>query len=386
MLLVGGLADAGAGESGGKTALEAARTPALDALATEGILGLTRLVPEGGVATTTATVLAALGYDPDACELRAGPAVALGLGATPSPGERVAALDLVTAGVDDAGVEIVSAVGGAYLRRAERAGLTGALAEALRPLGVRVHAGSEAAVVVEAGGFVERAGPPWAALGTPLAGADADARLRRAARDAIQSAPMIVARRAGGAPVPTDVWVWGGGSVPPALRPFAVSGVVLADEPAPLGVGRLAGLDAAALGAPEDEDGSWERLVPAVMAALERHVFTLVHLDAVDAVGHRGDAAAKVGIIEAIDRELVAPLRRALEAQGGDWRLAVVAGHVTSTTTRAHTADPVPFVVYASRPEHRSPHPRRRFHERDAREQGIFIPEGHGLVARLVRR
>lgn len=388
MVLVGGLADAGsgAGEGGGKTALETARTPALDALATEGILGLTRLVPEGGAATTTATMLAVLGRDPEAVEVAPGVAVAAGLGAAVGDGERVAVLDLVTAGVDDAGREIVSGIGGAYLGRAERSRLGGRLAEVLADYGVAVHPGSQSAVVLGPGGFVERPGPPWTALGQPLGGAETDARLRRAARDAIQESPVVTSRRAGGASVPTDVWVWGGGERVTELAAFGESGIVLADEPAPLGIARLLGLESDVLDAPEDLDGSWDRLVPRIMAALERHLFTLLHLDLVDAVGHRGDAAAKVAAIETIDRELMGPLRQALQAQGGDWRLAVVAGHATSPSTRAHTADPVPFVVYASRPDHRSPHPRRRFHERDAREQGIFIPDGHGLIARLTRR
>jgi 2,3-bisphosphoglycerate-independent phosphoglycerate mutase len=386
MLVIGGLADAGVGEGSGKSALEAARTPGLDSLATEGILGMTRLLPEGVVPTTTATVLAALGYGPVEDAIPAGVAVALGLGAQTSPDDRLAVLDLVTAGVDEAGAEIVSGVGGAYLTRRERLALACTLADALGANGVTVHPGSQAAVVLAPGGFVERPGPPWAALGSPLTGAESDAALRRAARAAIENAPIVVARRTGGAAVPTDVWVWGGGCAPPAPAPFAVSGMLLADEPAPLGVGRHLGLDVGELGGPEDEAGGWERVVPAIMASVEHHVFTLAHVGAVDALGHRGDGTAKAAMIQAIDRELVEPLRQAMEGYAGDWRLAVVAGHVTSTTTRAHTADPVPFVVYASRPEHRSPHVARGFHERDAREQGIFIPDGRGLIGRLMRR
>jgi len=382
-VVVSGLADTGTAD-GGKTALEAAKLPTLDALATDGILGLTRLVPAGTAATTTATLLATLGHDVTTAPIAPAQAIALGLEAD-AGASRVGVLDLVTAGVDDTGREVVGGVGGSFLTRADRRALLDALRTALAERGVTVFSGTQAAVVLAEDGFVERTGPPWEMLGAPLAGADEDAALRRACRAAIENAPVIIGRRSGGAPVPTDVWVWGGGPPPGPPRSFPTSGIALADEPVAIGVAKFAGLETAPLDAPEDE-GSWATSVPAIEAAIDKHAFTLLHVDAIDALGHRGDAGAKVSAIEALDQELLAPLVAALRSEGGDWRLAVVAGHVTSTTTRAHGDDAVPFVVYAGRPEHRSAHVRRRFHERDAREQGIFIADGDGLLGRLLRR
>jgi len=83
--------------------------------------------------------------------------------------------------------------------------------------------------------------------------------------------------------------------------------------------------------------------------------------------------------------ELVGPLLDGLRARGGDWRVMVLADHATPCGKRTHTAEPVPFVVYASAHDRRDGAQKRSYHERDAGELGIFVPEGHTLLERLLR-
>src|SRR6516164_3064763 len=65
VVLVGdGLADDPVGSLGGKTPLEAARTPNLDRMASRGILGLTRTIPRGLAPETDVGAMSVLGYDP----------------------------------------------------------------------------------------------------------------------------------------------------------------------------------------------------------------------------------------------------------------------------------------------------------------------------------
>jgi 2,3-bisphosphoglycerate-independent phosphoglycerate mutase len=63
----------------------------------------------------------------------------------------------------------------------------------------------------------------------------------------------------------------------------------------------------------------------------------------------------------------------------------VLADHATPCAKRMHTADPVPFAVYVALHESRTTTAKRSYHERDAREQGVFVSEGHTLVERLLR-
>ncbi len=63
----------------------------------------------------------------------------------------------------------------------------------------------------------------------------------------------------------------------------------------------------------------------------------------------------------------------------------VLAHHPAACGRRTRAADTEPFAVYVSRDEEKNRTVKRSYHERDAREQGIFIPEAHTLVERLLR-
>jgi 2,3-bisphosphoglycerate-independent phosphoglycerate mutase len=63
----------------------------------------------------------------------------------------------------------------------------------------------------------------------------------------------------------------------------------------------------------------------------------------------------------------------------------VLADHSTPCARRTHTLDPVPFTVYVSAHDEKTMAQKRGYHERDAREQGIFVPEAHMLLERLLR-
>jgi 2,3-bisphosphoglycerate-independent phosphoglycerate mutase len=60
--------------------------------------------------------------------------------------------------------------------------------------------------------------------------------------------------------------------------------------------------------------------------------------------------------------------------------------HPTPCALKTHTDDPVPFVVYVAADERKPRALARGYNERDAREHGIFIPEAHTLLERLLRR
>jgi 2,3-bisphosphoglycerate-independent phosphoglycerate mutase len=111
----------------------------------------------------------------------------------------------------------------------------------------------------------------------------------------------------------------------------------------------------------------------------------LLHLKAVDVCGHRGDVTQKVAAIEALDAEIVGPLLDGLAAAGADWRLMVLPDHATSCAERRHTAEPVPFVVAVAADMAKAAGQARGFRERDARELGIFVPEAHTLLERVLR-
>ncbi len=83
-------------ELGGKTTLEAAHTPNLDALAREGLVGLAQTVPEGAEPSSSAACTSILGYDPVADYVGRGAIEAASMGIELGPDEVALRLNLVT--------------------------------------------------------------------------------------------------------------------------------------------------------------------------------------------------------------------------------------------------------------------------------------------------
>jgi 2,3-bisphosphoglycerate-independent phosphoglycerate mutase len=392
VIQVTGLADTAAPDLGGKTPLEAAATPVLDELASRGILGLMRTIPEGGIATVSAATAGILGLDP-ATEIPApGPVAAAGIGVEIPAGGQAACLDLVAVAEQEGSGPVVVETRFPGLSIDDGMALAGVVDQAVAPMGARVHAaGSTSHVVVFADGdALALDGPPDLALGRALADVlPADGTALRTfmarARAALWEHAACVRMRAQGAAAPTDVWPWGAGpagAVPAFVDHFGVRGAAVVGAPLACGVARLCGL----VVEPVMAGGALAARAERALALAADYEFVLLHVETVDQAGPRGNVAAKVEAIRQVDAELLAPLVAGLRSGGGDWRLAVVSDVTSSSAGRRYTADPVPFVVASPRDAGRASAPQRRFTEREAREQGIFLGDAHTLLERLLRR
>ena len=398
VILVSGLADTPAADLGGKTPLEAAETPALDELAAGGILGLTRSLPEGGPPLRSMATAAMLGVNGAAHALLPGPAAAAGMDLAVSPAAHAACLDLVAIGEQEGvGLGVV----GSHLLPIEprdAAALAASLGEALGDLGIRVFpaVGCRHVALLEAESPLVLRCPPEDAIGRPLgevlpegAAGETVRLLMSRARAMLWEHPACSGMRAQGGMSPTDVWLWGGGapaSLPTLRTRFGVRATAVAVDPLARGAARLMGLTVT----PTLGDGALlpdlaSRARQAAALAAE-HELVFLHVETPEAFAHRGDAAGKAQAISRIDAEVVGPIAAALRELDPDWRLMVASDVVVSSTTRRHTSDPVPFVVASSRGGGRRGPGKRRFGEREAREEGIFVAEAHTLLERLLRR
>ena len=96
VLIIDGAAGQPLPERGGKTCLELARTPNLDAMAAEGELGLVRTVPGGMEPSSACACMSVLGYDPVVYYKVRAAIEARSMGIAIGPGEVVFRCNLVT--------------------------------------------------------------------------------------------------------------------------------------------------------------------------------------------------------------------------------------------------------------------------------------------------
>ncbi|HUZ27682.1 MAG TPA: hypothetical protein VMU90_00480 [Solirubrobacteraceae bacterium] len=140
------------------------------------------------------------------------------------------------------------------------------------------------------------------------------------------------------------VRVWPQGAAPQGSVP--VRTVVICARGAAAGCARLLGADVVTPGgATGDLDTDLQAKAQAAMAALVSGVpRVVVHFGAPDECAHRREVDAVVRCLERLDAELLAPLRDAVGALSG--RLAVCPDHGTDPHTGRHDPAPVPAVAW----------------------------------------
>lgn len=147
----------------------------------------------------------------------------------------------------------------------------------------------------------------------------------------------------------TQVWLWGQGKAP-ALEPFVdkygVRGAVITAVDLLRGIGRLLGWDVLEVaGATGYIDTDYHAKGQAAIEAISGDLdFIVVHVEATDEASHEGHANEKVKALEQIDEHIVGPLHAHLKTLG-DYRILVSPDHPTFLRTKTHSHGYVPFAM-----------------------------------------
>jgi len=394
-----GMADEPIAELGGKTPLDAAQTPNLDRMARAGILGLTRTIPPGLPPGSDVGTMSVLGYDPTRYHTGRSPIEAASMGVELGSEDVAFRCNLVTLETPEGGVEVMRDFAAGHIPTAEAREIVEDLNRTLGGDGLEFHPGvSYRHLLVWRGGEHRmRTTPPHDLSDKPVGGAFPQGSgaavlsgLMERSRAFLAEHRVCRARLARGERAPTAIWLWGQGKRPnlPRLRDrFGIDGSVIAAVDLVNGLGVLAGLVRIAVpGATGFLDTNFRGKAEYGLRALETRDFLFLHVEAPDEGGHMGDPRKKVEAIENFDEKVVGTILEGLRAMGGEWRVLVMPDHPTPCALKTHTSDPVPFVVYVSRDEQKARGVARGYNEKDAREHGIFIPEAHTIMDRLLRR
>lgn len=331
---LGGLPD----PESGRTELEAAHTPSLDALAADSSLGMLEPVAPGITPGSGPAHLALFGYDPLRHVVGRGALSALGVGFDLQPGDLAVRLNLAT--LDEQG-RVVDRRAGRPSDDDARRVVDRLVAEIEPPAGVDLFLVPEkehrVVLVLRGEGLDERVRDtdPQTTGVPPHEPEPLDPAAERTSRllaEVLGRAGEILAGEERISGVLARGFARHEGF--PSLEDrFGLRGAAVAGYPMYRGVARLAGMRIP--GVPGDD----EEAVSLVERHFEEHDFHFLHFKAPDARGEDGDFAAKARAIEAADRWI--PRLTELEPDV----LIVTGDHATPAALRAHSWHAVPVLL-----------------------------------------
>ena len=394
VILCDGMADEPLESLGGRTPLEAARTPGMDRLAGKSEIGMVRTVPEGMAPGSDTANLSVIGYDPRKYYSGRSPLEALSIGADMADDDVSFRCNLVTLSENEEKYEdrhILDHSSG-EISTAEAAELMEALKTGLQWEGYTFYTGiSYRHLLIQSKGKVVDLTAPHDILtkriGEYLPGDPVLREMMVKSYDILKDHPVNIKRREQGKNPANSAWFWGAGTRP-ALISFekknGVKGAMISAVDLLKGIAVGAEMDNITVeGANGGLDTNYAGKGQAAVKALIRdgYDFVYVHIEAPDEMGHQGSAENKILAIERIDEKIICPVVQAFQEAGTDFRMLILPDHPTPVRVRTHTGDPVPYLLYDSTENVNGPD---TYSEKTGAQTGIYVAEGYTLLSRLL--
>ncbi|QDT72096.1 cofactor-independent phosphoglycerate mutase [Lacipirellula limnantheis] len=363
IIIPDGAADEPQESLGGKTPLEAAHTPAMDALVAAGVIARACHTPKSLPAGSEVGNMSLLGYDPLKNFTGRAPIEAAAQGIELGAEDWAVRCNLVT--VED---QVMRDFTADHISTEEATKLLATMQE-------YVAADTDLADVIhfvpgvsyrnlmiwrgvsQAAPFSmeTRATPPHDLTDKSITedfprgpGSDVLVSLMEKSVELFKDHPVNVVRQGYGKLPATNVWLWGLGRAPTLERfdlAYGVHGAMITAVDLLRGLATLVGWKRIEVeGATGYIDTDYAAKGRAAIAALDDVDLICVHIEAPDEASHQGDVKEKVKAIEEIDRHVVAPLVEALKARG-DYRVMISPDHPTFVRTKTHTHGDVPVAM-----------------------------------------
>lgn len=395
VILGDGMADEPIDALGGKTPLACAETPVMDELASKGEMGMVQNVPAGMAPGSDVANLSVLGYNPAVCYSGRSPLEALSVGVAMEPTDIVLRCNIVTLTEEEpyAKKTILDHSSG-EISTADADILMDAIREAFNSDEFQYYTGtSYRHITIWKNGTMPQLEPPHDHL-TQVIGPylPKEPKLRAMMEksfDILNTHPLNLERAAKGKNKANSLWFWGAGTKP-SLQNFTektgLKGAMVSAVDLLKGIAVGAGMKVYQVpGATGSIDTNFEGKAQAAIDALTKDGcdFVYVHVEAPDEMGHQGLLKEKIQSIEYLDRRLIAPVKKAMEDAGEDFRMLVLPDHPTPIRLRTHTGDPVPYVLYDSTRQRKSI---QKYTEAEAEATGNYEPNGYRLIERLLSK
>ncbi len=388
VLLGDGMADRPLDVLGGRTPLQAARTPNMDRIAAGGSPGLIRTVPDGFPAGSDVANLSVLGYDPSVYYTGRAPLEAASMSVKLEAADVAFRCNLVT--LAEARMADFSA---GHISTGEARALITDLHQALADGQIAFYPGVSYRhlMVWQKGRRDMVCTPPHDITGQPFKrylpsgeGHELLNDLMLRAQGVLRDHPVNRRRTDAGKRPANAIWLWGQGlrpCLPTFQERYGLTGAVISAVDLLKGIGIYAGLTPLAVpGATGYFDTNYRGKAQAAVKALQEMDFVYVHVEAPDEAGHMGDVEEKLRAIENFDEKVVGPIWSGLQDLG-EFRILLLPDHPTPIETRTHSRAMSPFVIFDSREVRAS---QDRYDEETARRSGRVVDRGFTLMDEFV--
>lgn len=394
IVLVGdGMADYPIEELENRTPLEVARTPNMDFIARNGILGRVKTIPDHMAPASDVANISILGYDPQRYYTGRGPLEAANLGIELQDDDVAFRCNLITASGDT-----LTDYSAGHISSKEAATLMKFLDKHLGTNRIRFSAGISYRnlVLIKRGSELHleelSCKPPHDITGKNISehlpqgqNEQVVIELMQDSRKLLESHEINQVRIDLKENPANMIWLWGQGkkpSFPKFKEKYGLNGSVISAVDLIKGLGRFLGLDVINVpGATGYYDTDYEGKARAALKSLEDKDFVFLHVEAPDEAGHNGDLREKISAIERFDQLVVGTILSAFKERD-NFRILVLPDHATPVSLKTHTSD---IVLFGMLGKDITGEAFSAYSEKEAEKSTLFFENGYTLMDYFIK-
>lgn len=396
VVLGDGMADEPIEKLGGKTPLEYADTPTMDAMSKQSEIGMIHTIPEGMSPGSDTANLSVLGYDPKKYYTGRSPLEALSIGVDMKDTDVALRCNLVTVSTDDLPYEEKTIIdhSSGEISTEDAALLLEAVRKELETDTYKFYVGtSYRHLTIWDKGDVVPLTPPHDVLGQKIGKyLPQDEMLRKMQEKSykiLSSHPINIERMKKGQNPANSIWFWGAGTRPCVTsfeeknhkKGAMISAVDLLKGIAIGADMKVIEVEGANGGLDTNYEGKAEAAVDVLLN--QNYDMVYIHVEAPDEMGHQGSVEKKIQAIENLDSRVIKIVKDALDWSGEDYRILVMPDHPTPICVRTHTSNPVPYMLYDSTDKKEGT---LDYNEKAGKESGLFMADGHEMMRYLLSK
>ena len=393
VVLGDGMADEQLEELGGKTPLEFANIEYINKLAKKSEIGLCKTIPNGMTPGSDTANLAVLGYDPNKYYTGRSSLEALSVGAHMKDSDISFRCNIVTLSEEEEFEnKIIIDHSSGEISTEEAAVLIDEVKKHFDNESYKFYVGTSYRhlTIWDKGEMLDLT-PPHDILGKKVAkhlpGNKQLKDMMKKSYNILNNHPINIERAKKGLNKANCIWFWGSGTKPQLdsfEEKFGKKGTMISavDLLKGIAVGtRMSIIEVE--GANGSLNTNYEGKVEGALKSLlvDNQDFVYIHVEAPDEMGHQGNIVNKIKAIEYIDKRIVRLLLHELGSRDVSFKMLIMPDHPTPVSYRTHTSNPVPYLIYNSEKELNN---KWDYNEKEAKDSGKFIEQGHTLMNRFL--